>query len=253
VTTCKDGSVLVTTNADCAAGTGSSTSYCYLSSDGNACFQGSSNSGGMPTGSSCGWSANASGDDNSCATGLVCLNHVCSPTTTNDPNNCGRSGTVCPTPANGSRSCIASKCGISCNTGFTVSGTTCVNTNTDPNNCGTAGTKCAATGTGVASSSCVSGGCQVTCSSGYTLSSDKKSCSTTCADGSTFNGSTCVRYSCTTNAQCQSQTGRTDSACYQGSCFTQSTSEPFSLRQFLLLTHSDCFCLHRHWWTYCRQ
>lgn len=117
VASCKDGSVLVngackritgcSTNADCVSQTGSSTSYCYLSSDGNACFSGSSNSAGLPTGSACGWSSNLSGDDNSCYTGLVCLNHVCSAATTNDPSNCGKAGNVCPTPANGSRTCQA--------------------------------------------------------------------------------------------------------------------------------------------------
>lgn len=114
---CKDGSVLVngkcgritgcSTNADCVSQTGNANSYCYLSSDGNACFSGSTNSAGLPAGSACGYSSNLAGDDNGCATGLVCLNHVCTATTTNDPNNCGRAGNVCPTPTNGARTCQA--------------------------------------------------------------------------------------------------------------------------------------------------
>lgn len=107
----------------------------------------------MAKGASCGWGAASQGDDNSCATGLICLNHVCQTTNSNDPTNCGSPGKVCPLiPGATQPTCKDGVCGISgCTPGFTMSNGKCVSTDDDEANCGKVGTVCAApTANGVA-------------------------------------------------------------------------------------------------------
>jgi hypothetical protein len=68
--------------------------------------------------------------------------------------------------------------------------------------------------------------CQLTCASGYARSTDGKSCTATltCKDGSYASNGVCARYGCSTNADCQRQTGLTNSACYQSVCFATSSN-----------------------------
>jgi len=83
----------------------------------------------------------------------------CEINTTNDLKNCSACGNSCPTPLNGSPSCVNSMCGLgACNKGFADCdknpGNGCeINTNTDTNNCGVCGMACSA------GSSCTAGQC----------------------------------------------------------------------------------------------
>jgi hypothetical protein len=77
--------------------------------------------------------------------------------TSDDPNNCGHCGTVCPL----GESCVSSSCtpvtlcgtGPACTTGDTCCPSGCVDTSSDPSNCGGCGTPCAPPGV------CTDGSC----------------------------------------------------------------------------------------------
>jgi hypothetical protein len=86
-----------------------------------------------------------------CPSGAFCCSNACVNVAT-DVHNCGACGSVCPA-VNGTASCTAGLCGITCNAGFTKCSGSCVNTATDPNHCGGCGLACAA------GQSCVQGVC----------------------------------------------------------------------------------------------
>jgi hypothetical protein len=121
-----------------------------------------------------------------------------------DPNNCGLPGNVCPSAPNGTPVCSNSVCGLTCNTGYTLNGSACVNTVSDPANCGTIGYVCPGTSHG--SAICVNSVCGLTCNAGYSLSgsacvntmSDPANCGTVghaCASGAS-----CVNGACACSA-----------------------------------------------------
>lgn len=218
--TCKDGSYAkdgvcarysCSTNADCQRQTGLSNSGCYQ----NVCFTTSSNTGGLPAGSNCGYGGlSPNGDDNSCVAGTVCVNYKCTNPFTSDNNNCGTAGNVCTTSGTGvsSGSCVSGSCQLTCAAGYTPSADnkSCVATISDINNCGTIGNKCTTSGTGVQSGSCVSGSCRLTCTSGFTPSADNKSCVATSND---VNNCGTLGNKCTTSG-----TGVSSGSCVGGSC-----------------------------------
>jgi len=218
---CKDGTYFnagkcvryaCATNSDCAAKTGVASATCQYST----CYTGSSNAAGRPLGSSCGVGAEGvgSGDDNLCATGLVCLDYKCQNRFTNDNSNCGTFGNACTTSGTGvsSGSCVNGSCQLNCASGYSPSADnkSCVATSTDVNNCGTVGNKCTTSGTGVQSGSCVTGSCRLTCQSGYTASADKKSCVATTTD---VNNCGTIGNQCTTSG-----TGVVSGTCTNSAC-----------------------------------
>jgi hypothetical protein len=94
-----------------------------------------------------------------CAAGWVDCNQNlqsdgCEINTSNDSNNCGACGNVCPPHANGTPVCSGSICTFTCNASFTNCGSLCTNTATDPTNCGACGNVC------VSGHPCVAGICQ---------------------------------------------------------------------------------------------
>ncbi|MEI8257213.1 MAG: hypothetical protein WCJ30_16185, partial [Deltaproteobacteria bacterium] len=68
---------------------------------------------------------------------LLCLG-IC---VLNDALHCGTCANVCTVPASGTATCTAGTCGLACNTGFHLCGTTC-SSNTSPSSCGTSCTPC---------------------------------------------------------------------------------------------------------------
>src|SRR5574337_175096 len=103
--------------------------------------------------------------------GLV--SNGCETDLTTSPTNCGACGTVCNS-TNGTATCAASVCGITCNAGFAncdglLSNGCEVNTTNDSTNCGTCGTVCsAAAEPNVASVACTASACTITaCSAGW--------------------------------------------------------------------------------------
>jgi len=96
----------------------------------------------------------------------------CETDLTSDVNHCGTCGTVCPLVANGSRSCVASTCGIaSCQMGYgdcnNMLGDGCETAfAADLNNCGMCGKICPTPTNGVAA--CASGACTLaSCNTGF--------------------------------------------------------------------------------------
>ena len=57
----------------------------------------------------------------------VCVN------LSNDLQNCGSCGSVCPAPANGTARCVQGACKVTCNAGYTSCSGTCINITSDPN------------------------------------------------------------------------------------------------------------------------
>ena len=85
-----------------------------------------------------------------------------------DAGNCNACGAACSTN-NGTASCVAGACGISCNSGFgncdgSITNGCETNTNTNASNCGGCGTVCNSTN---GTPSCNGGGCQITCNAGW--------------------------------------------------------------------------------------
>jgi hypothetical protein len=94
---------------------------------------------------------------------------ACTTHTTNDPNNCGGCGNVCGT-ANASAYCGASRCELSCNSGFAdcnqVNSDGCeIDVDTNLNDCGACGNICGSAGTSAVA--CNQGSCALTCAAGY--------------------------------------------------------------------------------------
>ncbi|BGP29675.1 hypothetical protein JCM10296v2_001414 [Rhodotorula toruloides] len=161
---------------------------------------------------------------------------------TNDPNNCGSIGNICPS-TNGQSTCNNGQCALkSCNSGYYLLNGVCtkLNLQTDTNNCGSLGTQCKVDN-GVAS--CSSGTCSISsCNPGYQLQSSgwwwwaTQSCEKiTCAQGfdwdSKLNQCRDVRYD-TNNCGgcgnvCPSVNG--EAACYNGQCSMLKCSWGFTL------------------------
>jgi len=215
VSTCKDGSTWdgttcnrytgCSTAADCVTQTGNSASYCYLFPNGNYCFTPSSNARGLPAGSTCGKTSSTTGDDNSCASGLVCINYVCSSPFAADPYNCGKQGNICPTATGATSTCVNGSCSTTCASGLTKTSTGCVDLTSDESNCGKISTVCASTPNGAAL--CQNSVCTIQCNPGYTLS-----------------GLTCVSTTNDVNncgqagRKCPVPTGATSATCVASSC-----------------------------------
>ncbi|MGE3636054.1 MAG: hypothetical protein AB7P00_39495 [Sandaracinaceae bacterium] len=94
----------------------------------------------------------------------------CEVDTTSTLAHCGGCGIACPTPANATRTCVASSCGYTCNAGFEdcngSSADGCeVNRNTDVNNCGGCGIACPNRPN--AMTTCSAGACGYACLPGY--------------------------------------------------------------------------------------
>ncbi len=159
----------------------------------------------------------------SCAGGncsLVCnagygdcnINSVdgCEASVLSDVNNCGACGNICPTPANGTRTCTNGTCGVSCNPGFANcdnnSANGCeVNLNTSSSNCGACGNVCQAQGASTCGTTgtCQAGVCAkypagtvctaASCTGGVFNPADQCNGAGTCVDsGSTL----CSPYTC---------------------------------------------------------
>ena len=112
-----------------------------------------------------------------------------------DPAHCGACGNACAQVTNGTRTCTNGSCGVACNTGFNLAGSTCVPcgamgqtacamgaacaagltacagtcraTLTDSTHCGTCGTTCT-TSLPNAVPACVAGQCEAACAPGFT-------------------------------------------------------------------------------------
>jgi hypothetical protein len=84
-------------------------------------------------------------------------------------NSCGSCGHVCPVVPNGTPMCAANgTCAIgSCNSGFSLCGTSCVPESSDVNNCGSCGHVCPAVAN--ANPVCSLSKCGFQCSPGYIL------------------------------------------------------------------------------------
>jgi hypothetical protein len=80
-----------------------------------------------------------------------------------DDDGCETSLTTLP--ANGTATCKAGSCEITCNIGFTKCGTACVNIASDPSNCGACNRACS--GSNVASPKCFGGLCSSSCLPGW--------------------------------------------------------------------------------------
>lgn len=162
-------------------------------------------SGGLPAGSTCGRSATTTGDDNSCAAGLVCINYTCSSPFNSDIYNCGKQGNVCPTGTGATATCTNGACGLSCAAGTTKTATGCADLTSDESNCGKVGTVCPSTANGVAF--CNNSVCTFQCNAGYSLS-----------------GSTCVSTTNDVNncgsagKKCPVPAGATAATCVASTC-----------------------------------
>jgi hypothetical protein len=85
-------------------------------------------------------------------------------------DHCGRCDNACPLRANGSATCAAGTCGVSCNAGFSNCDSDATNgcevdTRTSMMHCGACGAMCPARAN--ASPACASGTCGVTCNAGF--------------------------------------------------------------------------------------
>jgi hypothetical protein len=83
-----------------------------------------------------------------------------------DTTNCGTCGHSCPTAINGTTTCAAGTCGITCASEYTKCSNTCTNLQNDNSNCGACGTPCSTVDSG-ASAVCAGGTCVVSCNTGY--------------------------------------------------------------------------------------
>ncbi len=81
-----------------------------------------------------------------CSVGFADCNGLvddgCESVSSNDPNNCGACGNVCPELTNGNRGCVDGKCNQECLAPNTWCDPRCTNTLTDSNNCGSCGNVC---------------------------------------------------------------------------------------------------------------
>ena len=180
VSTCKSGAWAVTTDCKTTSCSGSACGECKNSA--TKCTD-SGTTGQLQTCDSGKWGDAAACTSNySCKSSSACGSCIngkkrCYQTTNTQTCKTGKWGTTtaCTVPANGSATCSSGTCGISCNDGYCVSGTTCVSTQTNINNCGSCGTKC--TKAKVAHSTsvkCSAGTCVATaCEDGYSLISGK--------------------------------------------------------------------------------
>ena len=140
-----------------------------------------------------------------CSVGQTCCPSGCA-TTSNDPNNCGGCGLVCP---NGGP-CVNSACTTSCAGGPACTGgesccsTGCSDVLTDPLNCGACGAAC------TPGQSCVAGSCQSLCGGdgGTQCAAGQTCCPAGCASTQT-DPANC--------GGCNIQCGAT-ATCVDGSC-----------------------------------
>lgn len=108
----------------CEVDTRSSAAHCAMCN--NAC----------PAGQVC--SASACG----CPSGQTLCSGQCV-TLSSSTSHCGQCGRSCATPANGAARCTSGACGITCNTGYNASGSTCVACGALDRPACSAGTACA--------------------------------------------------------------------------------------------------------------
>ncbi|MBL8604802.1 MAG: hypothetical protein JNK72_22940 [Myxococcales bacterium] len=179
---------------------------------GNVCPR-PSNGSPICTNGTCGIGACASGTadcDMNSANG-------CETTISNNLNNCGACGRMCPTPANGSAVCVGGVCSLgTCNTGFVDcdlnAANGCeVNVTTDVNNCGGCGRRCVAPTGG--SVTCSAGACIQACPSGQLNCNGVCRASGSCTSAGTGGCQTTGSLSCSGTTTVCSATPRTSGAC----------------------------------------
>ncbi len=79
-----------------------------------------------PTGDGASASCGADASTQYCGAGVGCVD------TTSSPTNCNTCGNACPVPANGTATCVASTCGIACDSGHFLCDSTCHSDNAPP-------------------------------------------------------------------------------------------------------------------------
>jgi hypothetical protein len=149
----------------------------------------------------------------------------CETNTSNDVNNCGSCGKVCPGVANGTAICTNGVCGIGacggtykdCNG---ASGDGCeTNSANDVNNCGACGTKCATPAN--ATAACTSGTCGIgACGGTY------KDCNGASGDGCETNSANDVNNCGACGTKCAAVANGT-AACSTGTCGVGSCTAGF--------------------------
>ncbi|MCL4390190.1 MAG: hypothetical protein M1484_02070 [Patescibacteria group bacterium] len=97
--------------------------------------------------------------------------------------------------------------GISCSTGQTLCGSTCMNLQTDNNNCGSCGNACTSNQT------CTNGSCQITTTVTHLECGNNATCVAVAGVGNNLNGCTTAGQSCTTTQSCSSGQTLCGSSC----------------------------------------
>lgn len=169
--------------------------------------------------------------------GSSCAGTICgtSCVSTNvDATHCGSCDTSCTAIAHAQPSCVAGKCALACNTGYTACANVCVDVTSDPTNCGACGVQCATgatcttgvcncqAGAHACNGACVSNILPTSCGtssctacpapSGGAATCNGTSCGETCPSGLTLCGGSCLNIK-TDAAHC----GSCSNACPSGS------------------------------------
>lgn len=157
-TACAPGFAHCTTNAEDGCETNVTTST-NCGSCGNACGGATPVCTMMSAGSAytCGTGCNTPPATMLCSGSCVDIN--------TNPGNCGACGVACPAVANGSATCTARSCGVSCNAGYHQCSGTCADNNS-PMTCGTMCSPCPVPTNGMAAT-CTAGVCGFTCATGF--------------------------------------------------------------------------------------
>jgi hypothetical protein len=142
--------------------------------------------------------------------GGACVN------TTTSLAHCGNCSNACVANGNGTPTCAAGKCGISCNAGFDdcdgqLANGCETNLKTDPAHCGTCKIVCEKPGGLQGIATCKAGACEKSCGGGNTLCNDQcvntqvdlmncGTCGNACKNGEVCNSGTC-QLTCTAPAK----------------------------------------------------